>query len=123
MTTFYELKNCSQRTDEPRRRWFCTSRQDLIVWFGDGDSIVGFRYAYDREEDVYSLTWTTDNGCQYHRVDTGDWQGHPRTPLLMQTNREPEFDLVRRFAGASTMMDASVADFVMERIRRCEAGK
>ena len=122
MTTFYELKNCSQRPDEPRRRWFCTERQDLIVWFGEGDSIVGFRYAYDREEDVFSLTWSTEKGCQYHRVDTGDWQGHPRTPMLMPTRREPEFDLEQRFARASAAMDRDVANFVIERIRFCEAG-
>ena len=121
MTTFYELKNCSQRPDEPRRRWFTTNRQDLIVWLGESGTIVGFRYAYDREDDVYSLSWSTENGCQYSRVDTGDQPGHPRTPMLMQTRRKPEFDLEHRFARASMNMDPQVARFVQERIRYCEA--
>jgi len=59
MTRFYEIRNCKQRPDEPDRKWYSTSRQDLIVWFGDDQAVVAFRFAYDvfGKACSYSLTW------------------------------------------------------------------
>jgi hypothetical protein len=115
MTSFYEIKNCRQRPDEPRRRWFSTRRQDLIVWFGDAERIVGFRYAYDATDGAFAVTWTTENGCRHDRLDAGHQPGRPMAPLLQPTRQTPGRDVLLDFRRSCGRLESTLADFVAKK--------
>jgi len=44
-----ESANVRQFKGEPRRRWFQSQTEDLIVWYADDGSILGFQLCYDRK--------------------------------------------------------------------------
>ena len=116
MTRFYEIKNCKQRPDEPARRWFSTSRQDLIVWFGDESEVVAFRFAYERNFETYSLTWEAGKGIRHDQVDLGRDVGRPAAPLLTPTGVSPAPNLIEQFTLQSSDLDPAIRDFVIAKL-------
>ncbi len=119
MNSFYEIKNCRQRPDEPRRRWFSTAHQDLIVWFGDAERIVGFRYAYDVTDGAFAVTWTTEDGCRYDRLDNGNRPGRAMSPMLQPTRQTPAADVLRDFRRSCERLEPRMADFVARKLDFC----
>ena len=67
------------------RRWFASSRCDLIVWTREDNATVGFQFCYDKGAAERALTWFEDRGFSHMRVDSGGTSlSHGRgTPLLV----------------------------------------
>ena len=80
-----ELTHVSQRQGEPKRRWFQSPDEDLIVWYAQDGSILGFQLCYDIRRGERALTWLSGRGYSHERVDDGEvvGLGHKRTPVLV----------------------------------------
>ena len=119
LTTLTELADVQQHPGRPRRRWFRSSNEDLIVWYADNGSIVGFQLCYDRKHTERALTWKKDRGYSHDRVDDGEAVGlaHKRTPILVA---DGEFDasvVLERFLEAARAVPRDIVDFVSARLR------
>src|SRR3954468_19934914 len=81
-----EFARTRQISGEARRRWFESSRCDLIVWLRDDDSAEGFQFCYDKDIKEHALTWIDGRGFSHMAVDSGNRMisGHGRgTPILV----------------------------------------
>src|SRR5689334_19925063 len=80
-----ELQPTRQVPGDPPRRWFMSRQCDLIVWFGDDGSPMGFQFCYDKDDVEHALTWIEGKGYNHMRVDTagGDFAKGTGTPLLV----------------------------------------
>jgi hypothetical protein len=109
-----EFPNVHQRSDEPRRRWFQAGDEDLIVWFGDDDRILGFQLCYDRARGVCALTWDQNAGYSHMRVDDGEAIGKARksSPILLPDGAFDAPAMLARFAAISAELPQEVAAFV-----------
>ena len=67
-----EIRNTRQIPSEHPRRWYMDETMDLIVWFGEDGSIVGFQLAYDHLDLEHALTWKYRSGFQHEKVDDGE---------------------------------------------------
>ncbi len=78
-----EIKNTSQVSGEPRRRWFWTSGLDLVVWQGDAEDVVGFELCYGEDAEE-AIVWHPHRGLAHAFVDTGEqFAGrHKSAPVL-----------------------------------------
>ena len=43
-----EIRNVDQVPGEPRRRWFFSHEQDLLIWFVEGGKPVAFQLSYGK---------------------------------------------------------------------------
>jgi hypothetical protein len=113
-----EFLNLRQRSDEPRRRWFQSADEDLIVWFGEDDAIVGFQLCYDRSRAERALTWRAGEGYSHMRVDDGEAIGQTRksTPVLLPDGAFDPQAMLARFLAISAEVPAEVAQFVRAKI-------
>ena len=85
MSELRELPDTRQIPGEPRRRWFHSPDLDLIVWFGEDDTPVGFQLCYDKARYERALTWREGRGFDHSAVDTGERGDvrHKSTPILV----------------------------------------
>ena len=103
---------------EPRRRWFADTDVELIAWFGERSHVIGFQFCYDIGQDKRAVTWTEDRGLVHERVDTGDdVPTKSRTPILLPDRPWPIAEIRARFERASTTLDATIRDFVLQKLR------
>jgi len=114
-----EIHNARQVEGEGFRRWFTDDYFDLIVWYGDQGDMLGFQLCYDKLGKERALTWTHEHGFQHNRIDAGEVPGSPKmTPIVVSDgafNRDP---VAERFRSASTGIEASIAGFVYETVKR-----
>lgn len=70
---------------DPPRRWFESSKCDLIVWLSEDKTPRGFQFCYDKDDWEHALTWFEGLGFSHMRIDTaGGVFAHGRgTPLLV----------------------------------------
>ena len=73
-----EIPDVEQVPGEPRRRWFFSHEQDLIVWFGADGAPVGFQLAYGKYRHERALRWKAGKGFTHDAVDDGEEKA-PRT--------------------------------------------
>jgi hypothetical protein len=95
-----ELKDCRQVPGEPRRRWFSDEQFDLIVWYDEEESVLGFQLCYDKAKDERALTWMAATGYNHRRVDTGEMYGRRTdslTPVLVPDGVFDPSDVARQF--------------------------
>ena len=117
----HEIKDIQQPPGEPRRRWFFDPAMELVVWFSDSDTIVGFQLVYDRPMDPHALTWMEDSGYHHHRVDDGEC---PETnafkgiSILMVDGRFDYNRVGADFKRISVEVEPQVAAFVYDKIMR-----
>ncbi len=113
-----EIRNPRQVQGEGFRRWFTDEYFDLIVWYGDDGSLVGFQLCYDKKQRERALTWTLENGFQHNRIDSGEVPGHSKmTPIIVADGAFSREDIAVRFEKAAAKMDADVARFVGSAVR------
>ena len=119
-----ELTHVSQRQGEPKRRWFQSSDEDLIVWYTDDGSILGFQLCYDIRRGERALTWLSGRGYSHERVDDGEvvGLGHKRTPVLVPDGAFAVDDVLRRFLSISDGLPSDVTSFVERKIREYPKG-
>jgi hypothetical protein len=112
-----EIINVRQVKGDLRRRWFSCSTMDLVVWFDQSDSPVGFQYCYDKGSAERALTWTLESGFSHMAIDDGEGGGlqQKASPILVA---DGNFDAVRNidlFLKNSQCLPAEILDFVNAR--------
>lgn len=108
-----------QIADEPRRRWFFSHRQDLVVWYDATDAIVGFQLAYDKYRRERAISWKAGLGYRHHAVDDGE-QSPLRndTPLLAQDGPFDHTQVLAEFREIAAELPRDIADFVENRLQQ-----
>jgi hypothetical protein len=108
-----EIRNARQVQGEGFRRWFTDEYFDLIVWYGEDNSLIGFQLCYDKKDRERALTWTFDHGFQHNRIDSGEVPGHTKmSPVIIADGEFGVAEILGRFEKASARMDAGIASFV-----------
>jgi len=103
---------------EPRRSWFIDDTMDLIVWYRENDTILGFQLCDDKGSDEHALSWFQEKGYAYERVDDGE--GHPgrpkMTPVLLQDGVPDVHALLSHFGERSALLPAPLRAFVQAKL-------
>ena len=113
-----ELRNVEQVPGEPRRRWFFSHEQDLLVWLGDDGAPLGFQLSYGKYRNEHAIRWKAGHGFTHHRVHDGE--SGPLTsdaPLLSADGAFNAPRVLMRFLELSAEMPPELADFVAARLR------
>ena len=115
-----EIRNVRQVQGEGARRWFTDEYFDLIVWYGDNESMVGFQLCYDKGRAERALTWEPATGLIHSAVDDGEFGiglRHKATPVLAPDGALDLPRLAGRFRAASPDVPARIVEFVAARLR------
>jgi hypothetical protein len=119
-----EIRNARQVQGEGFRRWFTDDYFDLIVWYGNDRTLIGFQLCYDKQQRERALTWTREHGFHHNRIDSGEVPGHSKmTPVIIADgafNRDP---VAERFHAACANIDPVIAAFVFDTISGYPAGR
>jgi hypothetical protein len=110
-----EIKNVRQVQGEGPRRWFTDEYFDLIVWYDESRTLVGFQLCYDKQVRERALTWTRDHGYQHNRIDQGEVPGHAKmTPVIVADGTFKPDPVTERFRTASREIDQGITTFVLD---------
>jgi len=114
-----ELLPTRQIPGDPRRRWFASTRCDLIVWLRDDESVLGFQLCYDKDEHEHALTWTSGGGFVHLRVDSGhNFPGtHKGTPLLLADGIFDAARILDLFRAESEALPPEYVALVIEKLQ------
>ena len=114
-----EFANVRQRPGEPRRRWFHSPEEDLIVWYETDGSLWGFQLCYDRKNLERALTWTKEKGYSHLKVDDGEIEPLTvkRTAILVPDGIFDAKGVLERFLSVSESLPEDIVELVVERIR------
>lgn len=99
-----ELRHVRQIQGEGIRRCFRDPYFELIVWYDDEESLIGFQLCYDRQGRERAFTWWKDHGFRHDRVDDGDFPSHK---------------VAERFLRESAQLDPEIALLVFEMLIGC----
>lgn len=118
LTVLTEFFNVRQIAGDPRRRWFQSANEDLIVWYASDGSILGFQLCYDRPGTERALTWFKGEGYSHRKVDDGENVGlsHKRTPILVADGIFDSSTILTRFLADSKLLPAGVVAFVSAKL-------
>ena len=113
-----EMRNTRQISREHPRRWYMDEDMDLIVWFGEAGSIVGFQLAYDQLHSERALTWKFSSGFHHEKVDDGeDRPGkYKATPILIPDGKFPASLIAERFKVRAENIDDEISNFVYNKL-------
>lgn len=112
-----EIPNVQQVPGEPRRRWFFSHEQDLLVWFGEGGAPVAFQLAYGKYRNEKALRWKAGKGFTHEAVDDGENAGVVKEAAILVA--DGYFDatgVLERFVELSTEVPPEIVDFVRARL-------
>ena len=113
-----EIRNAQQVPGEPRRRWFFSHKQDLIVWFGEDAKPVAFQLCYGKYRDEHAIRWKAGRGFVHHRVDDGEITGMVKQAALLVADGAFEAaHVLNRFLELSGEVPRDLVDFVSARLR------
>ncbi|HKA42163.1 MAG TPA: hypothetical protein VKF40_09265 [Burkholderiales bacterium] len=113
----YEITKTRQVAGEPRRRWFFSHEQDLLVWVGEDGTPVAFQLAYDKYRKERALRWKPEQGFSHYIVDDSRGTVGPRTPVLLEGGAFPAAAVLGRFIELSAGIPPDIAVFVAARLR------
>jgi pyridoxine 5-phosphate synthase len=113
-----EFPRVAQHAGEPRRRWFQSDDEDLIVWFGEDDHIRSFQLCYNRKRSEHALSWNENAGYSHARIDDGEAIGQLRksSPILLPDGKFDGRSMLARFKAISAELPQNIADFVQCKI-------
>lgn len=113
-----EIPNVQQVPAEPRRRWFFSHEQDLLVWFGEDGTPVAFQLAYGKYRNERALRWKAGKGFTHEAVDDGENSGVVKqAAILVADGYFDAANVLDRFAELSAEVPKEIADFVCERLK------
>lgn len=120
-----EVVPTRQIPNEPRRVWFIDDEMDLIAWFDEDQTVIGFQLCNNKGPEEHAFTWFREKGYSYERVDDGE--GRPgrlkMTPILLQ-NGVPDIPrLSRRFHEKSLNLPGPLRDFVQTKLLEYKAAR
>ena len=103
-------------------RWEGGSREvygddllDLVVWYGEEQSISGFQLSYGAEPHV--VTWWKAKGPFHNRIDVGDFKpGRHGSPILVRDGAVPHQMLREEFSQRSSVLSKKLRSLVLAKI-------
>jgi hypothetical protein len=114
-----EIRNARQIEGEGFRRWFTDDYFDLIVWYAEDRTLVGFQLCYDKQNRERALTWTREHGFQHNRIDSGETPGHAKmTPVIIADGEFSKNPVAEQFKRASGEIQPAIARFVYETVKK-----
>lgn len=114
-----EVRNVDQVPGEPRRRWFFSHEQDLLIWFDDEGNPLGFQLSYGKYRNEHAIRWKADRGFAHYGVDDGESGGapHSQAPILVAGGVFEAAQVLRRFRELSAEVPPDIVEFVSARLR------
>jgi len=113
-----EVRNVEQIPGEPRRRWFFSHEQDLLIWFGDDGEPVAFQLSYGKYRNEHAIRWKIEKGFAHYSVDDGERGGvHSQAPILIADGVFEAGRVLKRFRELSAEMPQNIVEFVSARLR------
>lgn len=113
-----EVRNVDQPPGEPRRRWFFSHEQDLLVWFGANGELVAFQLSYGKYRNEHAIRWKAEKGFAHYGVDDGESGALTSdAPILVADGAFPAARVLRRFRELAAEMPRDIVDFVAARLR------
>ncbi len=119
MNALIELKGSQQFADDRRRRWFNSTDMDLIVWYDEDDSIVGFELYYDKNIREHVFIWRADRGFAHLAVDDGEQKpvlAFKEAPILIPDGHIDPNHIRDLFEGSREDLPAEVAALVLRKL-------
>jgi hypothetical protein len=119
LSALIELKGSEQIADKRRRRWFNSTDMDLIVWYGENDSIVGFEFYYDKNIREHVFIWRADRGFTHLAVDDGEQKpvlAFKEAPILIPDGHVDPNYIRGLFEGSCEDLPAEVATLVLRKL-------
>jgi hypothetical protein len=117
-----EIRNTRQIPGESPRRWFHSSKMDLIVWLHDevGSEITGFQLCYDKTSGEKALHWKAGSGFSHMDVDDGENTGgkHKATPLLVPDGAFDGSAVHQNFLSAASNLPNDIRRFIEEKLQQ-----
>jgi hypothetical protein len=111
-----EIPDVQQVPGEPRRRWFFSHEQDLIVWLGENGAPVGFQLAYGKYRNERALRWKAGKGFTHDAVDDGENAVVKEAALLVPDGYFDANEVLARFLELSVEMPPDVVAFVSAKL-------
>ena len=118
-----EYTPARQVPGDPPRRWFASPRCDLIVWFREDQSVLGFQLCYDKDAIEHAFTWIAERGFNHMRVDTGGGQfvHGPGTPLLVADGVFDSTRILELFRAESGLIPRELVELVSQKLQEVGA--
>lgn len=115
---FREIPNAQQKSDEPSRRWFFSTDQDLLVWIGDDGEPVAFQLAYGKALDEHAIRWKSGRGFMHHRVDDGEGKPNRKhSSMLVPDGAFKAGEVLRAFLEQSGDIPVEIVAFITARLK------
>jgi hypothetical protein len=112
-----EIPDVEQVPGEPRRRWFFSHEQDLIVWFGADGAPVGFQLAYGKYRHERALRWKAGKGFTHDAVDDGEGGVVKQAAILVQDGYFDANAVLERFVTLSRELPPDIVAFVAGKLK------
>ena len=109
-----EIKKTRQIEGEHPRRWFSSSKLDLVVWYGQNGELIGFQLCYDKTDDEKSYTWKFGSTSEHTGIDSGEFGGmnFKQTPILV-TDGIPDYCYIKEeFLSESSELPEDIINMV-----------
>jgi hypothetical protein len=114
----YEVTRIQQKPGEPRRRWFFSHGQDLLIWFGDDGEPSGFQLCYGKYRNERAIRWKVNRGFNHYSVDDGESGAvHSETPILREEGHFAASQVLQQFIELSEKIPGEIVGFVAARLR------
>jgi len=114
-----EFKKAQRTADGRNRRWFDSSDMDLIVWYGEHDSITGFELYYDKNLDEHVFIWDADGGFAHLAVDDGEQKPvfeYKESPILVPDGHVDPNRISELFKDSCSLVPAEIVTLVLEKL-------
>lgn len=113
-----ELRTDKRTPGEPRKRWFLSDSQDLVVWQNEDGSVAAFQLCYGKYHAERTIYWKRESGFSHLRVDDERCAGMaPATPLLVADGLCDSGAVAEEFLRLSGGLPAEIAGFVLEKLK------
>ena len=92
-----EINNTRQIPGEKYRRWFSSTKSDLIVWYNQIKEPVGFQLCYDKNQHEKQFTWKLGGASDHTAIDTGENVGinYKQTPIHV-ADGTPDYTYIKK---------------------------
>jgi hypothetical protein len=109
-----EIEKTKQIPGESRRRWFVSTRFELIVWVTPENRLKKFQLCYRESGDERALTWSPETGFTHETVESGEEvSARPKgTPVLVQDGQFERDRILAEFERESAGIDPELSTFV-----------
>ena len=111
-----ERLNVRQIPGEARRRWFSSDDFDLIVWFSDEQSCIGFELCYDKRGRERSISWRSGGSFSHMAVDDGESRPgrYKSSPILIPDGIFDAKRIHEDFWQVSHSLPQDIAGYVLQ---------